>query len=234
VVFVRFLRAHLSCHCLLARIHRGPGAFPRHSVMIPLQRTSPNHALQRTAPGVTLAAADRPAACAHPAPAAFPQSARRPPQSLSLESFGVSLALPVNNTLLTPFRTHALANPAAFYLAFLASRELLLSRSFRAASAFGGVALPERHSLRLRRCLSPARTSLGGSLFARRFPFRTRTLHAVALQPRTPNHALQRTAPARHTGCSPRLRPQPPFRSRCAAPPQSLSLGSFGDCSRVR
>jgi hypothetical protein len=37
----------------------------------------------------------------------------------------------------------------------------------------------------------------------------------------------QRTAPARHTGCSHRLRPQPPFRSRCAAPPQSLSLGSF-------
>jgi hypothetical protein len=33
-----------------------------------LHPTSPNHALQRTAPGVTLAAADRPAACAHPAP----------------------------------------------------------------------------------------------------------------------------------------------------------------------
>ena len=43
----------------------------------------------------------------------------------------------------------------------------------------------------------------------------------------TANNALQRTAPARHTGCSHRLRPQPPFRSRCAAPPQSLSLGSF-------
>ena len=43
----------------------------------------------------------------------------------------------------------------------------------------------------------------------------------------------QRTAPARHTGCSHRLRPLPPFRSQCAAPPQSLSLGSFGDCSRV-
>ena len=44
----------------------------------------------------------------------------------------------------------------------------------------------------------------------------------------TANHALQRTATARHTGCSHRLRPQPPFRSRCAAPPQSLSLGSLG------
>ena len=52
---------------------------------------SPNHALQRTAPGVTLAAADRPAACAHPAPGHLrPQPARRPPQSLSLGSLGVA------------------------------------------------------------------------------------------------------------------------------------------------
>ena len=50
---------------------------------------SPNHALQRTAPGVTLAAANHPAACAHPAPCRLrPQPARRPPQSLSLGSFG--------------------------------------------------------------------------------------------------------------------------------------------------
>ena len=48
----------------------------------------------------------------------------------------------------------------------------------------------------------------------------------------TPNQALQRTAPARHTGCSRRLRPQPPFRSRCAAPPQSLSFVSLGDTRR--
>jgi hypothetical protein len=54
----------------------------------PLTKPWPNHALQRTAPGVTLAAADRPAACAHPAPATFPQPARRPPQSLSLGSLG--------------------------------------------------------------------------------------------------------------------------------------------------
>jgi hypothetical protein len=50
-----------------------------------------------------------------------------------------------------------------------------------------------------------------------------------------PNHALQRTAPARHAGCctpSRHLRPscpRPRFRSQRAAPPQSLSLGSFGD-----
>jgi hypothetical protein len=49
---------------------------------------TPNHALQRTAPRVTRAAAGRPAACAHPASAAFPQPARRAPQSLSLGSFG--------------------------------------------------------------------------------------------------------------------------------------------------
>ena len=44
---------------------------------------------------------------------------------------------------------------------------------------------------------------------------------------KSPNHALQRTAPGGHAGCSHRLRPQPPFRSRRARPPQSLSLGSF-------
>ena len=52
--------------------------------------TWPNHALQRTAPGVTLAAADHPATFAHPAPSHLrPQPARRPPQSLSLGSLGV-------------------------------------------------------------------------------------------------------------------------------------------------
>jgi len=51
---------------------------------------APNHALQRTAPRVTLAAACHPAAFAHPAPAMSPQPARRAPQSLSLGSFGDS------------------------------------------------------------------------------------------------------------------------------------------------
>ena len=55
---------------------------------------TPNHALQRTAPRVTLAAADRPAACAHPTPAMSPQPARRAPQSLSLGSLGVLASLP--------------------------------------------------------------------------------------------------------------------------------------------
>ena len=44
---------------------------------------TPNHALQRTAPGVTACAPAR-----RPAPAAFPHRLRRPPQSLSLGSLG--------------------------------------------------------------------------------------------------------------------------------------------------
>ena len=49
----------------------------------------PNHALQRTAPRVTLVAG-HPAACAHPDPHRLrPQPARRAPQSLSLRSLGV-------------------------------------------------------------------------------------------------------------------------------------------------
>ena len=52
---------------------------------------TPNQALQRTAPGVTLAAADHPATFAHPAPRRLrPQPARRPPPSLSLGSLGVA------------------------------------------------------------------------------------------------------------------------------------------------
>ena len=48
-------------------------------------RTSPNHALQRTAPGVTACAPTR-----RPTPATFPHRLRRPPQSLSLGSLGDS------------------------------------------------------------------------------------------------------------------------------------------------
>ena len=55
---------------------------------------TPNHALQRTAPRVTLAATYHPAAFAHPAPAMSPQPARRAPQSLSLGSLGDVARLP--------------------------------------------------------------------------------------------------------------------------------------------
>ena len=54
---------------------------------------TPNHALQRTAPGVTACAPTR-----RPAPAAFPHRLRRPPQSLSLGSLGVSARVPSNES----------------------------------------------------------------------------------------------------------------------------------------
>jgi hypothetical protein len=73
---------------------------------------SPNHALQRTAPRVTLAATDRPATFAHPAPATFPQPARRAPQSLSLGSFGVSSMRKLLLIIFLPFvLTTARATP---------------------------------------------------------------------------------------------------------------------------
>ena len=53
-----------------------------------------NHALQRTAPRVTLAAAHHPATFAHPAPAMSPQPARRAPQSLSLGSLAAPTRRP--------------------------------------------------------------------------------------------------------------------------------------------
>ena len=58
------------------------------SVMEELQNpATPNHALQRTAPGVTACA---PAASLRSPPAAFPHRLRRPPQSLSLGSLGLA------------------------------------------------------------------------------------------------------------------------------------------------
>ena len=49
----------------------------------------------------------------------------------------------------------------------------------------------------------------------------------------TPPTYPQRTAPVGHSRCFHHLRPQPPFRSGCARPPQSLSLGSFGDSEHL-
>ena len=61
-------------------IHRESGRHSRNSFLgvCPNPMKSPNHALQRTAPGVTAPAPRRPAA----------QEPRRPPQSLSLGSLG--------------------------------------------------------------------------------------------------------------------------------------------------
>jgi len=56
---------------------------------------TPNHALQRTAPGVTACAPTR-----RPAPAAFPHRLRRPPQSLSLGSLDVATSLLSNHAFI--------------------------------------------------------------------------------------------------------------------------------------
>jgi hypothetical protein len=58
------------------------------------------------------------------------------------------------------------------------------------------------------------------AIFTAMSRFSSAQLFAAIPTPATPNHALQRTAPARHTGCSrpPRFaRPRPPFRTGCAA-----------------
>jgi hypothetical protein len=176
-----------------------------------------NHALQRTRSAVTLAAS-----CRHLSPAMQP--ARQLRESLSLGSFGVSLAPSVNDAFSSQFRTHALGNSWAFASTSLVSSELAPSRPLHAASAFPAAAWSARHRLRLHRGLSPVWTFLGGSLSARRSVFHARTPHAGANPTRTPNQALQRTAPVCHACCS----PQSPPRSSHASPPQSLSLRSLG------
>ena len=179
-----------------------------------------NHALQRTAPGVT---AHAPTAYA---PAAFPHGLRRPPQSLSLRSLGVSLAPSVNDTFLSRFRTDAFSNSETYDCASVLASELLPSRSFHAASALSTAALPDGRSLRLRRWLPQVRRFLCGHPSARRSPFPTRTPQAVAIQPRTPNHALQRTAPGVTAPAS--TAAFPPTMQVPRRAPRSLSLRSLG------
>ena len=71
------------------RIYRVvPPVSPFFTVSLPNRTETPNHALQRTAPRVTLAAPRRPTA----------QPARRAPQSLSLGSLGDFARLPVSRT----------------------------------------------------------------------------------------------------------------------------------------
>ncbi len=152
------------------------------------------------------------------------QRSRQPRGSLSLRSLGVSLAPFVNDTLLSPFRTHAYSNSEANASTSHASLEFLPSRSFDPASVSSATALSERRSLRFGRSLLPVGEFLGGCLSAMPSSSNVRTPHAVANQPRTPNKALQRTAPGCHGGCSPQSLP----RSRRASPPPSLSLWSLG------
>jgi len=152
---------------------------------------TPNHALQRTGARVTPAAPPpcRLASLAHHAA----QPSRHARRSLSLGSLGVSLAPSVNDTFLSRFRTDAFSNSETYDCASVLASELLPSRSFHAASALSTAALPDGRSLRLRRWLPQVRRFLCGHPSARRSPFSTRTPQAVAIQPRTPNHALQRT-----------------------------------------
>jgi hypothetical protein len=77
-----------SCY---SGIHRESGRCSRNSFRASvLNPTSPNHALQRTAPGVTACAPSR-----RPAPAAFPHRLRRLPESPSLGSLGDATRAPM-------------------------------------------------------------------------------------------------------------------------------------------
>jgi len=96
--------AQLSAGC--GHLHLCPCSAPRPSAsllstaMNSKRPESPNHALQRTAPRVTLAA---PTASLRSPPAAFPQPARRAPQSLSLGSLGVATRVVFNGAFLPAF-----------------------------------------------------------------------------------------------------------------------------------
>jgi hypothetical protein len=152
----------------------------------------------------------------------------RPAISLIFGSFGVSLARPVNGTFPSLFRTDALADSETYVSTVGVDSEVPPSRSFHVASALAARAWSSRFSLRQWRCLSPVCTFLAQRLSTRPSSFQARTPHSVASQPRTPNHALQRTAPVGHAACSPQSLP----RRQRARPPLSLSLESFGDATR--
>ena len=92
-----YLRATLSRRrSLLAltlspRGHRSNAPSYLHRIQTQMNNAAtPNHALQRTAPGVTACA---PAASLRSPPATFPHRLRRPPPSLSLGSLGVATRL---------------------------------------------------------------------------------------------------------------------------------------------
>ena len=170
-------------------------------------QVTPNHALQRTAPRVTVAAIlawTRPVRswlcptsvapfCAPPS-----QLPRHAPPSLSLGSLGVTPRLVYERR--------------AFPSASSATRHLLRSESLAVSPA--GQAGPGR--------FLAAPSGFDGACQSHRFGLQS----ANAAMPNvTPNHALQRTAPGCHGGCSPQSQP----RSRRASPPPSLSLGSLGD-----
>ena len=94
----------------------------------------PNHALQRTAPGVTACAPSR-----RPAPATFPHRLRRPPQSLSLGSLGDTPRL-VSNVAAFPFVPSMTRHLTRFYVPSPAGQAGFAGSS-AASSGFDGAAV---------------------------------------------------------------------------------------------
>ena len=183
---------------------------------------TPNHALQRTAPGVT---AHAPTAYA---PAAFPHGLRRPPQSLSLGSFGDFSRFPGNDAARKAPAIRALLPAAALRSPDVPS----LYRSQRSGSRSFDPLFPAGLSSI---AVPPVATGRGFLRHLTSMPLPDasvlafRSLTRLAQGPKTPNQALQRTAPGCHVGCS----PQSPPRSRRASPKLSLSLRSLGVSSRL-
>ena len=78
-------------------------------------------------------------------------------------------------------------------------------------------------------CLARRSTRTCSTRLCQRSRLSSSVFHASSQSNRTPNHALQRTAPGCHGGCSPQSLP----RSRRASPPPSLSLRSLGDIAHA-
>ena len=202
---------------------------------------TPNHALQRTAPRVTVAAI---LACARPvrswpcptSAASFcappSQLPRHAPPSLSLGSLGDVSRFPPMTRLFV-----SLASLGAF-----ARRGF---RSFRAApfswtGRFGvqtldplspawALAHPDAAPLLNSEWSYPLRTALRTHAAAAACTPGFAAIAAFTAQPKpTPNHALQRTAP-RVTLAAPRRPTAQPARRA----PQSLSLASLGDFAHL-
>ena len=189
---------------------------------------TPNHALQRTAPRVTARAFCERSAIyiwALSVRSTVGHAPRHAPPSLSLRSFGdfAHLLRAMNLSPPPAVRLHApgLVSHAPGLVSHV---PIVVSHVPGPVSHVPGLVSHVPGFVSHVPGLFSHSSSEGG-------PLSRNSLWVSLVMPTSPNHALQRTATARHTGCSHRLRPQPPFRSRCAAPPRSLSLGSLGVAS---
>ena len=201
----------------------------RHTIS---NRTSPNHALQRTAPRVTVAAilacarlvrswrcpTSIASFCAPPS-----QLPRHAPPSLSLGSLGVATHLVCNHASFQVCResmsvseTHGLVGRSFTFPPSTAVWPSEGSTVFARPSFLVSVASSVSTSRRFQSSLTFMRSADS--------PFWPVVAWTFIPTTATPNHALQRTAPGRHACCS----PQSPPRSSHAVPPRSLSLGSLG------